>query len=72
MQLKSPPMTRQHYEFLADLMGPMVSWPSHLHSIADGLAETNSKFNRKKFLDRAVKAWEDNHKFEEIDDDINY
>jgi hypothetical protein len=47
--IKSPPMTRQHYEFIADLMGPMVTWPSHLIDIADALEKTNPKFARKKF-----------------------
>lgn len=69
---KSPPMSRQHYEFIADLMGPMVAWPSHLNDIADALEKTNPKFVRKKFLDRATKAWEDNNNIGELDDEIRY
>lgn len=69
---KSPPMSKQHYEFIADLMGPMVAWPSHLNDIADALEKTNPKFVRKKFLDRATKAWEDNNNIGELDDEIRY
>lgn len=69
---KSPPMSKQHYEFIADLMGPMVAWPSHLNDIADALEKTNPKFARKKFLDRATKAWEDNNNIGELDDEIRY
>lgn len=65
-------MTRQHYEFIADTMGPLVSWPTQLISIADELEKTNPRFDRKKFLDRSTKAWEDNHQIEEIDDEILY
>jgi hypothetical protein len=70
--IKSPPMTRQHYEFIADLMGPMVAWPSHLIDIADALEKTNSKFVRKKFLERATKAWEDNQNTGDLHDTIPY
>jgi hypothetical protein len=70
--IKTPPMTRQHYEFIADLMGPMVAWPSHLIDIADALEKTNPKFARKKFLDRASKAWEDNQNTGDLDDTIPY
>lgn len=72
MQIKAPPMTRQHYEFIADIMGPQVSWPSHLESIADSLEATNPKFNRDKFLQRAVKAWEDNYNPKDINDEITF
>jgi|TARA_R110000823_G_scaffold222_5_gene956 hypothetical protein len=65
-------MSKQHYEFIADLMGPMVAWPSHLNDIADALEKTNPKFVRKKFLDRATKAWEDNNNIGELDDEIRY
>lgn len=65
-------MTRQHYEFIADTIGPMVGWPSYLLTIADELEKTNPRFNREKFLDRATKAWEDKHEVEEIDDEISF
>ena len=65
-------MTRQHYEFIADLMGPMVAWPSHLIDIADALEKSNSKFVRKKFLERATKAWEDNQNTGDLHDTIPF
>ena len=65
-------MSKQHYEFIADTIGPMVGWPSHLHSIADELEKTNPRFNREKFLQRATKAWEDNNEQPDIDDSIPY
>jgi hypothetical protein len=65
-------MTRQHYEFIANTIGPMVGWPSHLQSIADELEKTNPRFDRQKFLDRATKAWEDKHEIDELEDQIPY
>jgi hypothetical protein len=43
-------MSRQHFEYLADTLGPLVPWPTHLHSIADELEKTNPKFDRDKFI----------------------
>ena len=70
----APKMTRQHYTFIADMLGPMVGFPSHLIVIADELEATNPKFDRKKFLDRATKAWEDANPqiMEPLDDSIPY
>ena len=65
-------MTRQHYEFLADKLGPLVPWPTHLHSIADELEATNPKFNRKKFILRGTEAWERNYIAPVIDDEIEF
>jgi hypothetical protein len=65
-------MTRQHYEFLADKLGPLVGWPTHLHSIADELEATNPKFNREKFILRGTKAWEKNYIAPVIDDEIEF
>lgn len=69
---KTPRMTRAHYNFIADTFGPMVSWPSHIHTMADELAKTNPRFNRERFIERAVAAWEKNHEPMEIDDAIPY
>ena len=44
--MTTPRMSKSHYEFIADKIGPLVSWPSHIHSIADALAATNPKFDR--------------------------
>jgi len=68
----APRMTRAHYNFLADTLGPLVSWPSHLHVVADELAATNPRFDKEKFLRRAIKAWEDKHDYAPIDDEIPY
>lgn len=57
----APNMTRQHFEYIADVMGPIVGWPSDLQSIADALERTNPRFNREKFIQRATKKWEDNY-----------
>lgn len=65
-------MTHQHYEFIADTIGPLVGWPSHLITVADALEETNSAFNREKFLARAYAAWEANNEAAAIDDEINF
>jgi len=70
--MTAPRMSRGHYEFIADKIGPLVSWPSHLHSIADVLAATNPKFDRNKFLVRATSAWEANHEYEELNDEIKF
>lgn len=69
-KLDAPKMTRKHYNFIADMIGPMVGWPSHLQVIADELAATNPLFNREKFLQRAVAAWEAKQKHVELDDEI--
>ena len=62
MQTQSAPrMTRAHYQFIADNIGPHLSWPSTLHDIADKLAATNPLFDKEKFIQRATKAWEDAH-----------
>lgn len=66
-------MSRQHFDFIADTVGPMVGWPSQLHDLADKLAASNPKFNREKFISRATNAWEQEHKFiceGQIDDEI--
>ena len=65
-------MSRQHYEFLADNLGPLVPWPTHLHSIADELEATNPRFDRDKFIQRGTAAWEANYVAPVIDDEIPY
>ena len=72
MQVQAPRMSRMHYNFIADLIGPQVSWPSHLHSIADELEKTNPKFNRDRFIERATKAWEEQRGKHIIEDEIPY
>lgn len=65
-------MQRRHYEFLADEVAPIMGWPTHIADMADKLAATNPKFDKEKFLARAIKAWEEAHPPEEIDDEIPY
>lgn len=63
-------MTRQHFEWLADEVAPTLPWPTHIEVLADELAATNPRFDRGKFVARAVKNWEDNYNPPEIDDTI--
>ena len=72
MQIKAPRMTRAHYNFIADVIAPQISWPTKLRDIADELEATNSAFNRGKFLSRATKAWEAAQDVDEIDDEVPY
>lgn len=65
-------MTRGHYNFIADTIGPLVAWPSHLESIADELEATNPRFDRHKFIQRATKAWEERNEISQLDDCIPY
>lgn len=74
MTQAAPLMTRQHLIFIADIIGPMIAWPSHLQVLADELAATNPRFNRDKFIQRAIKAWEESHSeyLQEVEDEIVY
>lgn len=65
-------MTRKHFEWVADSIAPMVNSPLVIERIADELQEMNPRFNRDRFVDRAIKAWERNNLPEVIDDDIPY
>lgn len=67
-------MTKKDYELLADTIGPLV-WPTNLFEVADELAKANPKFDRDKFMQRAVTAWEEKHRYileTPIDDEIIY
>tara|TARA_X000001316_G_C905451_1_gene22295 strand:- start:51 stop:248 length:198 start_codon:yes stop_codon:yes gene_type:complete len=65
-------MQARHYNFLADEVAPIMGWPSQINAMADKLAATNPKFDKEKFIQRAVKAWEDANPMEELDDHIPY
>lgn len=69
-------MTRKHFEWVADSIAPMVSSPLVIERIADDLASMNPRFDRKRFIDRAVAAWEKQNLPLEVDgvyfDDIPY
>ena len=64
-------MTRKDFEWIADRFGPLVNSPITIEMIADDLEQTNPRFNREKFLARAIKAWERNHDIH-IDDEVPY
>ena len=65
-------MTRKHFEWVADSVAPMVSSPLVIERIADDLESMNKRFDRDKFLDRAIKAWERNNLPEGVNDGIPY
>jgi hypothetical protein len=65
-------MTRKHFEWVADSIAPMVNSPLVIEQIADDLQAMNPRFNRDRFVDRAIKAWERNNLPEVIDDEIPY
>jgi hypothetical protein len=49
-----------------------MAWPNQIIKMADQLASTNPRFDRKKFIDRATKAWEAANPMEPMDDYIPY
>lgn len=65
-------MTQRHYEFIADNLAPLMPWPSYIVEMSKKLKETNPKFNKEKFLSRAITAWElqNPQDEEELDDHI--
>lgn len=65
-------MSKQHFDFIADTVGPMVGWPSQLHDLADKLAMSNPRFDREKFINRATAAWEKSYAPKEFEDEIPY
>ena len=64
--------TRQHYQYIADNLAPLVSSPIVIEQIADDLEKLNDRFNRKKFLARAISKWEQKNLPPIIDDEIPY
>ena len=65
-------MQQRHFEYLADKVAPLMGWPTQITAMADLLKETNPRFDREKFISRAVKAWEEAHPVEDLDDNIPY
>lgn len=65
-------LTRQHFEFMADEVAPLLGWATGVNELADKLQKTNPRFNREKFVKRATNNWEQRYKLslEEIDDDV--
>lgn len=64
-------MQQRHFEYLADMVAPLLPWPDKIHEMADKLSETNPRFNREKFVARAIAAWEAKNMVE-LDDEIPY
>ena len=65
-------LTRQHFEFMADEVAPLLGWATGVNELADKLQKTNPRFDRDKFVKRATKNWEQRYQLslEEIDDDV--
>lgn len=60
-------LSRQHFEFIADDIAPLLENPTSIEAIADKLEETNPNFDREKFTQRALKNWEnENIPLEEV------
>lgn len=56
-------MNRAQLDYLADVFGDLVPWPTSLEAVADKLEATNPRFDRDKFIRRATERWESNHPF---------
>jgi hypothetical protein len=52
-------LSRQHFEFIADDIAPLLENPTSIETIADKLEDTNPNFDREKFTERALRNWED-------------
>jgi hypothetical protein len=52
-------LTKQHFEFMADQIAPMLGTPTDIEHLADLLADTNEHFKRGTFTSRAIRNWED-------------
>lgn len=67
-------LTKQHFEFIADDVAPLLSWVTGIEELADKLESTNPKFDRDKFVRRATQNWEARYQssLEEINDDTCY
>lgn len=57
---KRPNFTRQHFEFIADFFGPLMT-PNQVGIVADEMSLTNPNFKRDRFEARFVSAWENAH-----------
>ena len=65
-------MSKMHFEFLADEIAPLLHWATGVHELADKLKQTNPRFNREKFVERALKNWEARYleSLEEVNEEI--
>lgn len=67
-------MTRKDFEWIADRFGPLVYSPTTIEQIADELEATNPRFNREKFVQRAIAQWEKHNdwRMRDVIDEIPY
>ena len=72
MNTLAPILNLQNIPFIADVIAPMLPWPTYIVELADKMAEVNKDFDKEKFLKRALKNWEDNYEPPTIDDSIPY
>jgi hypothetical protein len=70
--MPTPNFTRKDFVFIADEIAPMLPWATHIHDLAQKLKVTNRNFDYDRFVERATKAWEENHIPKDIDDEIPY
>ena len=52
-------MTEKEEDYVAQVLAPLVSSPTNIERMGDDLKDMNPKFNRDKWVDRAIKAWEE-------------
>jgi|5B_taG_2_1085324.scaffolds.fasta_scaffold72059_2 hypothetical protein len=52
-------MTEKEEDYVAQVLAPLVSSPTLIERMGDDLKDMNPKFNRDKWVDRAIKAWEE-------------
>jgi len=68
----TPILNLQNIPFIADVIAPMLPWPTQIVELADKMAEVNKDFDKEKFLKRAIKNWENQYVPPAIDDSIPY
>ena len=51
-------MTEKEEDYGAQVLAPLVSSPTIIERMGDDLKAMNPDFNRDKWVDRAIKAWE--------------
>jgi|TARA_R110000822_G_scaffold300834_2_gene424371 hypothetical protein len=51
-------LTKKVFEYLADTLTPLLNSPTSIAKLANTLESTNPKFDKQKFINRSVSAWE--------------
>lgn len=52
-------MTDKEEDYVAQVLAPLVGSPTIIERMGDDLKVMNPQFNRDKWVDRAIKAWEE-------------